>query len=147
MHNWYTTTTDIANIWKSTRLGRYLYGRMPKKRTLAIWAQICKPFKEPRNRFLAARYDNPIWRIGPPGYIGWQIDSLESIPALLKRLQIRALNSQWISFWSQPEDSKLLRKKGVSLHASFVYRPTVLLPHWTPALQKETCLKSSLSSF
>jgi hypothetical protein len=28
---------------------------------------------------------------GPPGYTGWQIDSLESIPELLKRLQIRAL--------------------------------------------------------
>ncbi len=35
-------------------------------------ARICKPFMEPRNRFpaLAGRYDNPIWRTDPPGYIG-----------------------------------------------------------------------------
>jgi hypothetical protein len=45
-------------------------------------AQICKPFKQPRNRFP----DNPIWRTGPPG----GISSLESNPGLLKRLQIRA---------------------------------------------------------
>ncbi len=37
----------------------------------------------------AGRYDISIWRAGPP-YAG-EIDSLESIPRLLKRLQIRAL--------------------------------------------------------
>ncbi len=40
---------------------------------------------------LAGRYDNPLCRTGPPGYIGWPIDSSESIPGLHKRLQIRAL--------------------------------------------------------
>ncbi len=52
------------------------------------WAQICRPFKEPRESIpsLAGRYDNPIWRTGPPGYIGWR----KSIPGLLQRLQIRA---------------------------------------------------------
>jgi hypothetical protein len=32
-----------------------------------IRARICKLFKEPRSRC-----DNPIWRTGPPGYIGWR---------------------------------------------------------------------------
>ncbi len=38
------------------------------------WARICKCFKEPRNWFpgLTGRCGNPIWRTGPPGYIGWQ---------------------------------------------------------------------------
>ncbi len=47
---------------------------------------------------LAGWYDNPVWRTGLPGYIDWRnrflrigTDSLESIPGLLKRFQIRAL--------------------------------------------------------
>jgi hypothetical protein len=40
---------------------------------------------------LACRYDNPIWRASSPGYIAGGIDSSDSIPGLLKRLQIRAL--------------------------------------------------------
>jgi hypothetical protein len=44
----------------------------------------------------AGRYDNPICRTGPPGYVGWRIDSLDSIPGLLKCLQIRAqLSPRW----------------------------------------------------
>ncbi len=39
-------------------------------------ARICKPFKEPRNRF-------PAWRVEWNGLLG-------SIPLHLKRLQIRA---------------------------------------------------------
>jgi hypothetical protein len=55
-------------------------------------ARICKPLKEPRNRF-------PAWRAGtttlfdvPAHQATWGggIDSLESIPGLLKHLQIRA---------------------------------------------------------
>jgi hypothetical protein len=44
---------------------------------------ICKPIKEPRNRFLglAGRHDNPILRNGPPN---GRIDSLESILDFLK---------------------------------------------------------------
>jgi hypothetical protein len=38
---------------------------------------------------MAGCYDNPICRTGPPGYIGGEIDSSESIPGLHKRLQIR----------------------------------------------------------
>jgi hypothetical protein len=54
-----------------------------------------KPFKAPRNRF-------PAWRAGTttifvvPAHQATQareIDALESIPGLLKRLQIRALAS------------------------------------------------------
>ncbi len=54
-------------------------------------ARICKPFKEPRNRFpcLAGRYANPSFRTGPPGHIGWRL--AESIHGLLKCLQIRTL--------------------------------------------------------
>jgi hypothetical protein len=49
-------------------------------------ARTCKPFKEPNNRIssLAGRYNNPICRSGPPGYIGWRNRGL------LKRLQKRA---------------------------------------------------------
>jgi hypothetical protein len=51
---------------------------------LLFWVRICKPFKEPGNWFpccLAGRYDYPIWRTGPPGYIGWRNRFLaESIP-------------------------------------------------------------------
>jgi hypothetical protein len=39
--------------------------------------------------------DNPICRTGPPGYIGWRIDSSESIPGFRKRLQIRALAGRY----------------------------------------------------
>ncbi len=55
-------------------------------------AQICKPFKEPRNRFSALRegttnlFDVPARQDTQAG----GIDSLELIPGLLKRLQIRA---------------------------------------------------------
>jgi hypothetical protein len=54
-------------------------------------ASICKPFQEPRNRF-------PPWRAGTttlydvPARQAGGIDFLESIPGLLKRLQIRALD-------------------------------------------------------
>ncbi len=37
---------------------------------------------------LAGRYDNPILRTGPPGYIGRRV--AEWIPGLLTRLRIRA---------------------------------------------------------
>ncbi len=54
-------------------------------------ARIFKTFKEPRNRFQA-------WRAGSKTLFDittrqatWAGDSLESIPGLLKRLQIRAL--------------------------------------------------------
>ncbi len=62
-------------------------------------ARICKPFKEPRNRFPAWRAGtkNPIWGTLVPARqassAGW-IDSLELIPGLLKRLQI-------YGFWSE----------------------------------------------
>ncbi len=80
----------------------FLYGQEGGMRKRHSRARICKPFKEPKNRTpwidsqLAGRYDNPFWRIGPPGYIGRRnrflgIDSLGSIPGLLKRLQIRGL--------------------------------------------------------
>jgi hypothetical protein len=62
-----------------------------------------KRFMEPRNRFqgidsasldsLAGRYEKQGSCNGPPGWesIPWNRYSLESIPGLLKRLQIRAL--------------------------------------------------------
>ncbi len=55
-------------------------------------ARICKPFKEPRNRF-------PAWRAGMTALLlvparqatqAGEIDSSESIPGLLERLQLRA---------------------------------------------------------
>ncbi len=57
------------------------------------WARICKRFKEPRNRFLG-------WRAGTTNLffvparqatLAGGIDSSESMPGLLKRLQRRAL--------------------------------------------------------
>ncbi len=60
---------------------------------ISIRARNCKPFKELRNRF-------PAWRAGPTilfdvparqATLASGIDSLESIPGLHKRLQIRTL--------------------------------------------------------
>ena len=62
---------------------------------LTYWpprARICKPFNEPRNRFptwrasIAILFDVPARKDTSAG----GIDTLESIPGLLKRLQIRA---------------------------------------------------------
>ncbi len=44
---------------------------------------------------LRAGSDNPICRNGPPGYIGWWTSSSESIPCLLKHLQIWALAGRY----------------------------------------------------
>jgi hypothetical protein len=55
-------------------------------------ARICKPFNESKNRFPAWRagtttlFDVPVRQATKAG----RIHSLESIPGLLKRLQIRA---------------------------------------------------------
>ncbi len=59
---------------------RTVYGELAGKR-VAIGlsyrparARICKPFKEPRNRFSAWRAgtSNPVFRTGSPDYIGWR---------------------------------------------------------------------------
>jgi hypothetical protein len=52
-------------------------------------ARICKPFKEPRNRFPARRAGTTSL-FDVPTSQGGGIDSLESLPGLLKLLQIRA---------------------------------------------------------
>jgi hypothetical protein len=65
-------------------------------------ARICKHLRSPgidskdsiSQAYVAWRagYDNPICRSGPPGYtLTGRINSLESIPGLLARWQIRAL--------------------------------------------------------
>ncbi len=45
--------------------------------------RLCKPFKEPRNRF-------PAWRAGTTNLFALPARLAESIPGVLKRLQIRA---------------------------------------------------------
>ncbi len=57
------------------------------------WARICKPFKEPRNRFSACRVGTTTLFVVPARLAteAGRIDSSESIPGLYKRLQIRAL--------------------------------------------------------
>jgi hypothetical protein len=42
---------------------------------------------------MAGRYDKPIFRTGPPGYMAGVIDSSEPIPGLHKRLQIWSLGT------------------------------------------------------
>ncbi len=68
-------------------------------------ARICKPFKEPRNRF-------PAWRVGTTTLFdvparqatkAGAIDSLESILGLLKHLHIRAMIASTI-----PPPSKIV---------------------------------------
>jgi hypothetical protein len=63
-------------------------------------ARIRKALKEPRNRF-------PAWRAGTKTLFdvlarqatqGGEINSMESIPGLLKRLQIRALDANVVGF-------------------------------------------------
>ncbi len=55
-------------------------------------ARICKPFKEPRNRFPAWLAATTTLFVVPARQAAQAggIDSSESIPGLLKRLQIRA---------------------------------------------------------
>ncbi len=56
---------------------------------LPLRGWICKPLKEPRNQFPAGTttlFDVPVRQVTKAAVI----DSLESIPGLLKRLQIRA---------------------------------------------------------
>ncbi len=57
-----------------------------------------------------------ICRTGPPGYIQWAspIDSFESIPGLLKRLQIRALLSSCLLSWL------IVRKRKMSQHSGYL---------------------------
>jgi hypothetical protein len=59
-------------------------------------ARICRPFKEPRNRFPALRAgnDNPICRAGPPGYIGWRNRFLGAINVYKYGLWIQ-IRRQW----------------------------------------------------
>jgi hypothetical protein len=55
--------------------------------------RICKPFREPRNRFPACRAGKTTILDVPASQatLAGGIDALESIPGLLERLQIRAL--------------------------------------------------------
>ncbi len=60
-------------------------------------ARICKPFKEPRNRFQAWRAHTTtlfIVHVCQATKVRG-MDSSESIPGLHKRLQIRALLADW----------------------------------------------------
>ncbi len=66
-----------------------LYPSLLQSANIGGWARICKPTKEPIPS-LASRYDNPIVELAKATYAG-VIDSSESIPGLLQRLQIRAL--------------------------------------------------------
>ncbi len=67
-----------------------LLSAIPCTRFLLPWARICKPFYGAQESI--PRYDNTICRTGPPCYIGrYRSESSESIPGLLKRLQLRAL--------------------------------------------------------
>ncbi len=57
------------------------------------WARICKPFKEPRNRFPAWRADmTTVVPTRQATITAGGIYSSESIPGLHKRLQLRALS-------------------------------------------------------
>ncbi len=74
-------------------LPRYRIVRVCIVLGLASWARICKPFKEPKNRFPAWRSGTTIlfdWRTGPPGYIKNRLAESISWNRCLKRLQIRA---------------------------------------------------------
>jgi hypothetical protein len=69
------------------REGVSLISRKSDLLLMSSGARICKPFKEPRNRFpawRAGRYNNPICRTADlPGNIGWRNRFLgieESIP-------------------------------------------------------------------
>jgi hypothetical protein len=84
-------------------------------------ARICKPFfQEPRNRFPASRagsttlFDVPARQATQAG----RIDSLESIPGLLKSLQIRAL-MQSSGIHNNPSNSITLAVMLVSITCLF----------------------------
>ncbi len=61
------------------------------------WARICKPFKEHRNRFPAWRAGTTTLLVVPARHASnaGGMQSSESIPGLLKRLQRRALVLTW----------------------------------------------------
>ncbi len=80
-------------------VGRGVRGQYFGRRQTQLWARICKPFKEPRNRFPASRAGTTtlfdvLVRLAT---LAVEIDFLKSIPGLLNRLQIQALNSTYVS--------------------------------------------------
>ncbi len=64
----------INILWDMADLIPRLSPTPVQESIFALWAGICKPFKDPRNPIpsLAGRYDNQVWRTGPPDYIGWR---------------------------------------------------------------------------
>ncbi len=92
----------LANLRSSKRM-EVRIGRTISVKLLWQWSTLYAELSPNLQTFSAAqesipsldgRFDNPIWN-GPPGYKGWQnrflgVDFLESMPGLLKLLQIWA---------------------------------------------------------
>jgi hypothetical protein len=76
---------------------------------VVVRARICRPFKEPRNRFPAWRACTTTLFVVPARQATWVggIGLSESIPGLYKRLQIRAQGRY--SARTQPFNSRLRR--------------------------------------
>jgi len=70
------------------KIGRYF-----RHTDTVFLTRICKPFKEPRNRFPARLAGTTTLFVVPARQAAQTggIDSSESIPGLLKRLRVRAL--------------------------------------------------------
>ncbi len=87
VHFWmYCICTYYWHLWRQSHNIVYVY-------TLLYWSRICKGFKEPRNRFQWIDFAS-LCRIVVQAARLHRL--AESIPMLLKRLQIRALNKFWI---------------------------------------------------
>ncbi len=92
-HNWNRSSDNSSprnKQWSCERSmgARNRVGIGLSYRPASSWARICKPFKAPRKGF-------PTWRDGtttlygaPARYIGLAVNSKESIPGLLKHLEI-----------------------------------------------------------
>ncbi len=118
---------------------------------LIPWARICKPFKEPRNRFAAFRTGTTTLFVIPARQATYAvlIDSSESIPGLLKRLQIRALvksETRPFSWWRFLELSfPPAVGEGISMFLSLdVLFPTTVLGQQNIFREFMHCAKSAI---
>ncbi len=86
---------EFANLLRIPGIDSQASGpvRQPNSTYRPTSARICKPFKEPRNRFPTCRAGTiPLsCQTGPPGYIGWRNRFLSSLNVYKYELRLHRL--------------------------------------------------------